>query len=480
MAEEDKYGYGVVYKPSSESPSPLKSDPEDLKRRGVKYIRLQWVDFINNVRCRLIPIDYFQKLLQSNRPGVGLTHAVLGLVAVHVSPGFSGHGEYLFVPDMDSCRIATYAPNQAVVHGWFQEKHPSPSGDISVPLCPRGLLKRMVDMAKEIGVSFLVGIEHEFILLSETTPKPVAVNPADWSTTAKFPAGAVETLAMEKIVDAIQEAGIEVQMYHAEAAPGQYEIVTGPLNPLEAADAAVFSRETIYNIAAAHGLRATFAPRIYTSSPGSAAHVHISVHSEKKVSENSRKDQAKASTLDPTERSFLQGILSHLPSILPLTMPTQYSYARMLDGIWSGGTYISWGTENRESPIRLSGSRSGGGHHFEVRCIDGTANPFLVFASLIGAGVAAIKEGEELMFKDAGKPVAEMSEEEKAEYGYENAGRLPSSAANARKALDADQGMRKVLGDVFVDKYLSVNETLEKTLVADTEEASLSKLVQWY
>lgn len=68
---------------------------------------------------------------------------------------------------------------------------------------------------------------------------------------------------MEEIADALLASGIELLMYHAEAAPGQYEFVTGPLPPLEAADAVVLTRETIYNIAAKHGLRATLAPRIY-------------------------------------------------------------------------------------------------------------------------------------------------------------------------------------------------------------------------
>lgn len=78
-----------------------------------------------------------------------------------------------------------------------------------------------------------------------------------------LPAGAVETIVLEEIASALDVGGIELQMYHAEAAPGQYEIITGPLPPLEAADAFMFTRETIVNIASKHGLRATLAPRVY-------------------------------------------------------------------------------------------------------------------------------------------------------------------------------------------------------------------------
>ena len=98
----------------------------------------------------------------------------------------------------------------------------------------------------------------------------------------KTPTGKVETIVLEEIAEALLEAGIELQSVHAEAAPGQvrlfhtiplslsdllqYEVVTGPLPPMESADALVFTRETIYNIASKHGLRATLAPRIHPNS----------------------------------------------------------------------------------------------------------------------------------------------------------------------------------------------------------------------
>lgn len=69
---------------------------------------------------------------------------------------------------------------------------------------------------------------------------------------------------VEEIYDVLTDAGIEVQQFHAESAPGQYEVVTGPLPPVEAVDALVFTRDTIYNIAAKHGVRATLYPKVYS------------------------------------------------------------------------------------------------------------------------------------------------------------------------------------------------------------------------
>ncbi|KAG1744333.1 hypothetical protein EDD22DRAFT_1005720 [Suillus occidentalis] len=82
------------------------------------------------------------------------------------------------------------------------------------------------------------------------------------STHALLP-GTKETEVIEEIARGIVDSGLELMMYHSEAAPGQYKVVTGPLPPLEAADALVHTRETITNIASKHGFRATFAPRLH-------------------------------------------------------------------------------------------------------------------------------------------------------------------------------------------------------------------------
>lgn len=106
----------------------------------------------------------------------------------------------------------------------------------------------------------------------------------------------------------------------------QYEIVTGPLLPLQAADALIHTRETIINVAVKHGLKATFAPRVYMSSPGSAAHTHISVHSL-------NGPQKPVDALSAVESSFLAGVLKHLPAMTAVTLPTPASYKRVMDGV---------------------------------------------------------------------------------------------------------------------------------------------------
>ena len=209
------------------------------------------------------------------------------------------------------------------------------------------------------------------------------------------------------------------------------------------------TREVIYNVAAKHGLRATFAPRIYMNSTGVAAHTHISVHSGRV-----KKDLQ----LSSVEKSFLAGVMDHLPSLPALTLPIPASYKRVKDGVWSGGTYVCWGTENREAPVRLTNSASPSSRRFEMRYIDGTANPYLVLAGILGAGYLGIRSNLELTISDSPGPkyAAQMSEDERRALGIFK--RMPLSWNEARESFASDTELSKILGTEFQEKYLSANK----------------------
>ena len=119
-----------------------------LKGSGVKFVRIQSVDWTNQIRVRVVPIAYFEKLLDSSRPGVTVAKCVLGMVFLELVEGFSGVGEYLYAIDMNTIRLCPYAPGHASVQGFFEEKAPIPGPDkqlsVSVGLCPRTTLQRIV------------------------------------------------------------------------------------------------------------------------------------------------------------------------------------------------------------------------------------------------------------------------------------------------------------------------------------------------
>ncbi|KAF5343436.1 hypothetical protein D9758_011813 [Tetrapyrgos nigripes] len=473
-----EHSHGVIYKPETS-----KSLVDDLGQTlaASQYVRIYFVDLANIRRCRVLPIDYFLQLLQSNRPSINIGKVCLGLIYLIIAPGFSPIGEYLYVVDIATLRPCPYASGHVAVLGHFEEKTPVVSEDgvesVEVKLCPRTLLKRIVeDAQRTCDVQFLVGVEHEFILLKSTNPI-VPSHIHQWSTSEAILANSKEAIVMQEIMDSMKASGLSLQMMHAESAPGQYEIVSAPLTPMDAADTVIFTRELIINIAAKHGLRATFAPRPFMTTAGSAAHVHISVH----AGSGSGYNPKVPGTLSTAEFSFLQGVLDHLPAMPAITLPIPASYKRMTDGVWSGGTYICWGTENREAPIRLTNVMSPESRNFELRLIDGTANPHLALAAIIGAGVKGVKEKRALRIKDCPGPkvAAQMTEEERRALGIIQ--RLPLSIEEARVAFEKDAVMREIVGEEFVEKYLLVNKTLGDVLTQDdSEEAQLTRLVELY
>jgi len=331
---------------------------------------------------------------------------------------------------------------------------------------------------RNLGVQFLVGVETEFILLKSTYPIE-AVNDAPWSASRALLSGSVAEKCLEDIAHALQAGGIELLMYHSEAAPGQYEIVTGPLAPLDAADALVFTRETIVNIAAKHGLHATFSPRVYQDTCGTAAHMHVSVHPTAQPPANpppANPNTNKKTTMTPLERSFLQSLLENLPFSAAYTLPTAASYDRVRDGIWSCGTYACWGRDNREAAVRLTGPP--GAHHFEVRTMDGTANPYIAIAAVLGLGLIGIEKGQELDKEEVEGLAVDLSDEERARRGV--LGLLPSTLIVARRLAQMDTPIKDVLGKEFVQNYLSVNEAMEEFMKGRSSQEERRKSILIY
>ncbi|KAI6123759.1 hypothetical protein EDD16DRAFT_1746943 [Pisolithus croceorrhizus] len=225
-------------------------------------------------------------------------------------------------------------------------------------------------------------------------------------------------------------------MFHSEGAPGQYEVVTDPLPSLEAADALAHTWEAIYNIASKHGMRATFAPRLYADSSTSLGRTFTS-----------------PSTLTTHESRFLAGLMTHLPSIMAFTLPIPQSYARVKDGIWNVGML----GRRAQVSVRLTNAYSPPTRRFEVRTVDGTANPYLLLAGLISAGMIGPRDQLELTVEGCGdRSGAQLNETERAEKGISKM--LPLDVKSARQYLLEDQKIGELIGEEVVRKYAAVNK----------------------
>ena len=151
-------------------------------------------------------------------------------------------------------------------------------------------------------------------------------------------------------------------------------------------------------------------------------------------------------------------MLEHLPALTLLALPLIASYKRMADGCWSGGTYVSWGVENKESPVRLCNPHSPSSRNFELKTLDGTANPYLALAGVIGAGLSGIVESKELTMQDCsgGVTAALLGEEGRANLGIKD--RFPLNWEDACSKFEASAIVDSIFGNEFKRKFLSIQK----------------------
>jgi len=480
-----QHNYGVEYKhnkdPSKEGVLSLK----DLTSQEIKYVRLQWLDVCNVMRGRIIPTPYFIKVAQSSRPAIAMPRAVLSLIGQNtLAPGTSASVEWLAIIDMSTLRAIPYSPGHASVFATFESKVPHPkTGALKLELCPRTALAKVVETAKkELGISFLVGFETEFMFLKSKSPIESLDVPSGWSSVRALTSNSMVEMVLQEIGDAIQQAGIEVQMIHSEGGRGQFEIVSGPLPPLQAADAVAIIRQTIHTVALKYDVHTTMAPRVFPDQPGSSSHVHISIQHRSPV------PSTESPKLHAHEASFLAGVLNQLRAIVAVTLPIPASYERVKDGVFSGGTYVCWGDDARETHMRLCNAGNPKSRNFEFRALDQTANPYLALAALIGSGVDGVRTQAPLTVKDAGPlaaetelSVAQFTDQQRRDLNVTS--RLPLTWEEAMECISENQVVKDVLGEEGFEQWLNITKTNAKHLQGPenfTDKDRMELLVQTY
>ncbi|KAF5020673.1 hypothetical protein F66182_7307 [Fusarium sp. NRRL 66182] len=400
-----------------------------------RFLQVSWTDFTAMPRVRAIPMRRVWSILRDGEDfTVGVTKAGLGLVQTDVPVGsVTPTGEYRLHPDLSTLRLGP-RKGHVTVMGDFKEKDGS-----SVPFCARTLLKKTVDKAAKQGLEFMLGFEIELVLFrrgKDTKYEPLDGDGHAWSVSRAMEHEAVEVL--EDAVDQLDAAGVYVEMLHPESANGQYEIVLPRASALEAVDTLLYTRDVISSCATAKGFRVTLHPKPYAMACGTAAHMHMSISSP---------NGSDKEVYEP----FYAGILKHLRAIAAFTYSSMVSYERVADGCWAGGTWVTWGTQNREVPLRkIDGS------HWEIKCIDGLANPYLSLSAILLAGTKGVADKEELVWGDCTKDPAVLSSSDRERLNI--SARLPRSIKEALEALAQDTELNGLLGSALVHRYAEIKK----------------------
>jgi len=412
-----------------------------LKDKDTRWVRIIWCDNANIVRGKAFHIHTLADHL-ADGIGISVAQQAVPVMADAVVPetGISAVGEIWLRPDWHTLRFPPYAPGHACVIGDMVD------GAQPWQLCPRHFMRRMIRRAEELELEVQLAFENEFYLLREGALGP---EPADRTVFADITSFDLNREVIDDITDALLRQDIQPERYYPESGPGQQEITTTYQPAALAADGQLTYRMTVRAVAARHGLKASFLPKIFPDTAGNGCHLHLSLW---RKGRNILPDDTRPGDMSPTGRAFMAGLLAHLPALMAITTPSPNSYRRIRPHMWSGA-FRAWGWDNREAAIRVpTNPRPPSPTHLEFKTCDASANPYLAVGAVIAAGLDGIRQR-----LDPGAPVmvdpGGMSESERRAHGVHL---LPSNLAEALHQLSDDPVLREALGPELAEVFMAV------------------------
>lgn len=403
------------------------------KERGIKYFLISYADLFGTLRAKLVPASAIGAMAKS---GAGFAGFATWLDQT------PAHADMFAMPDPASLVQLPWKPEVGwLASGLVIDGQPVADG-------PRDLLKSMIAKAAAAGLQVKTGVECEFFLIS---PDGSAI--ADGADRQEKPCYDQQALmrryeVITEICDAMQALGWGPYQNDHEDANGQFEMNWDYADALITADRHVFFKYMVKSIAEKHGLRATFMPKPFLGLTGSGCHAHISAWSTE-TGRNLFDDPADAIGLSKTGYAFIGGIMHSAEALCALTNPTVNSYKRINAPVttsgatWSPNT-ITYAGNNRTHLIRVPE-----GGRFELRLPDGSANPYLMQAAIIAAGLDGVQNG-----RDPGKRLDINMYTDG--HSVKGAKKLPLNLLDALRAFDRSKVLRGQFGDAFVDSYLKL------------------------
>ena len=406
------------------------------KATGVKYFMVSFTDLSGGQRAKLVPA---QAIAEMQEDGAGFAGFATYL---DMTPA---HPDMLAVPDASSVIQLPWKPEVA----WVAANCVMEGEDVAQ--APRNVLRKLIDRAADQGLHVKTGIEAEFFLL---TPQGDQISdPFDTAAKPCYDQQAVMRRyeVIREICDYMLELGWGPYQNDHEDANGQFEMNWEFDDALKTADKHSFFKFMAKSVAEKHGLRATFMPKPIEGLTGNGCHAHISVWdgAGNAAKTNVFADDAMDLGLSQSGRHFLGGIMKHASALAAITNPTVNSYKRinaprtMSGATWAPNT-VTWTSNNRTHMVRVPGPG-----RFELRLPDGAANPYLLQAVIIAAGLDGVSTNA-----DPGKryDIDMYAEGHKVR----GAPRLPLNLLDALREFNKNKGLKSMLGDEFSAAYLKL------------------------
>lgn len=405
-----------------------------MEEEDVEFIRLQFTDIFGNLKNVAITSSQLEKALDNRCMFDG--SSIEGFVRIEES-------DMYLHPDLDTFTIFPWRPQQGKVARFICDIY-RPEG-MPFEGDPRYILKQVVDQVHEMGYSCEVGPECEFFLFNTDDNGCPTTNTNENAGYFEMGANDLGENARRDMVLTLEDMGFEIESSHHEAAPGQHEIDFKYEPALHAADNIMTFKLAVKTIAKRHGMHATFMPKPKSDVSGSGMHINLSLSKDGK---NIFSDPDDEYGLSKEAYYFIGGLMKHVYGMSAITNPLVNSYKRLVSG-FEAPVHIAWSVKNRSPLIRIPSIREGG-MRVELRSPDPAANPYLVLALCLAAGMDGIKN-RILPPQSITQNIYQLTEEERKELGVHE---LPSNLKDAVGAMEQDEFVLGVLGKHISSVYI--------------------------
>jgi glutamine synthetase len=430
-----------------------------LGERGVRAVALTWVDNAGITRVKAVPSA---GLGHAAAWGVGASPVFdVFLVDDSITTSrFTGgpSGDLRLYPDLDRVCVLAAQPGWAwaPVDRLTQDKE-------AYPGCQRTFARSATATAEGHDLRLRMAFEIEWFL-GDRDGTPACTGPAYGMTRIVELSSYVDDL-----LSALDKQGVPVEQFHPEYAPGQFELSVAAADPVTAADRSVLVRQTIQAVSLAHGHMASFAPVVVAGQVGNGQHLHVSArHAGSALLTGG---DGRYGLTGPGE-AMLAGLLDRLPALTAISAPSVASYLRLEPQRWAA-PYQCWGRENREAALRLVTGSVGErdqAANAELKCCDGSANPYLVVGAVAAIATASFRSDRRLPDEVPGDPALLPAADQPP--------RLPRSIDESLAALRADDVLPAALGEPLLEAFCAVRRA-EADLFATAGPQQIAEACRW-
>jgi glutamine synthetase len=422
---------------------------------SVTSVRVVYPDLHGYPRGKDVPIGEFDRVSEH---GLAFCAAIMGTDLRHtpVVGGEQGYPDLIAVPDQASMTLVPWEPGVA----WCIADVRAVTDGGPRPADPRGALRRAVAAFEELGLSPIIGPELEFFLCERDPASPNGVRRYVDNRSMVYTVGpqADPCGVVRPLTEALAQLGMGTFAANHEFMSSQYEINLRHGPAMVTADRVFRLKSAVKDVAAQHGLVATFMGKPFNDQGGSGFHLHVSADRD---DYNAFADDGDGVSAEL--RRFLAGVLAHAPAAMAFLNPTINAYRRLVPDSLAP-TCGNWGWDNRTTLVRVPPERARAAR-VEVRVGDGSANPYLATAAVLFAGLHGLRD--EL-------PLPEPIDGDGYALGPGAGDPLPQTLDAALDALEADDYLCGAMGPEIVDTFLALKRfeiERHRTWVSDWDVA---------